>query len=153
VGLTRHPNDKWVTVPNVDEVVFAVPALDGSDAAEVLSYSPDVLVDAFDRALEVQKGRNKALSHKAPIFIALDESADGDLVASGLRSKAQWTTVIPMGSIRRLAAARGESFVEFRQRVHREFAQLQGLDVHEVDVEFIIKGLARAGKDKGSAQE
>jgi hypothetical protein len=141
VALTRHPDGKWVTVPNVDEVIFVVPAADGSDSAEVLSFRPSIVIDAFNHALDRLKRQNPALSYKAPVFVALDDATDDDFAtaSSALKEKAQWTKVISIDSVRR--SRQRESVREFRERVHREFAKLQGLDISDVAVEFTIKAM------------
>jgi hypothetical protein len=152
VGLTRHPDGSWVTVPNVDEVIFVVPTADGSDSAEVLSFLPSVVIDAFDHALDSQ---NPGLSYKAPVFVALDDATGGGAATAGsaLKSKAQWSKVIPLDSVRSKTSQR-ESIREFRERVHREFAKLQGLDVSDVAVEFTIKPMVTtSGKDDPEPDE
>jgi hypothetical protein len=145
VGLTRHPDGSWVTVPNVDEVIFVVPTADGSDLAEVLSFLPSVVIEAFDHALARLKLQNPALSHKAPVFVALDDATGGSPSSPGrpLKERAEWSEKISLDSVRRSKTSQRESLREFRERVHREFARLQGLDVSEVGVEFTIKPMVR----------
>jgi hypothetical protein len=137
VGLTRHPDGSWMTLPNVDEVLVAAPALDDPESAEVLSFDPEVLIRLFDQELAGREKHDPALSYKAPIFLALDPPArtGSGRMGSGLKERAQWHTTIPLASVARRRQERGESFVE---RVKREFAELNGVDVSKVVVEFRI---------------
>jgi hypothetical protein len=135
VGFNRHPDGRWITIPTVDEIVVAVPSTEDPSSAEVLSFDREVVIDACNAALSAQKRQYPELSHKAPIFIALDTSDKGrsSKVASGLTAKAKWRISIPLGTVR---TPRVESFIE---RVKREFADLNGVDVSRVVVEFTIK--------------
>jgi hypothetical protein len=135
VGFTRHPDGRWMTIPTVDEIVVAVPSPEEPGSAEVLGFDREVVIDACNAALAAQKRQYPELSHKAPIFIALDTPNKGrsSKVASGLAAKAKWRISIPLGTVR---TPRAESFIE---RVKREFADLNGVDVSRVEVEFTIK--------------
>ena len=73
VGLTRNSDGKWSTIPQMDEVLVAVPSGDERDLAEILSFDPDVLIRAFNAALKARQGENPDFKLKSPIFIALDE--------------------------------------------------------------------------------
>jgi hypothetical protein len=139
VGLTRHPDGRWMTIPNVDEVVVAVPSAEEPDSAEVLCFDSDVMIEAFDAALAARMKQDSKLSHKAPIFIALDHSAKGSSpnLQSGLKTKSKWRTLIPLSAVSMPSLARpsAEGFID---RVKREFAELNGVDVSKVVVEFRI---------------
>src|SRR4051812_20639579 len=65
IALTRD-SAGWVTLRKVDQVLCGIPADDGSDSVEVLSFDPKDLIDAGDAALAVQKEANPNLSDKAP---------------------------------------------------------------------------------------
>jgi hypothetical protein len=140
VGFNRHPDGRWITLPSVDEIVVAVPSAEEPSSAEVLSFDRDVVIDACNAALAAQKKEYPELSYKAPIFIALDTSDKNRSsdVASGLKEKAKWRVSIPLAAVRTqksTSAPRAESFIE---RVKREFADLNGVDVSKVMVEFRI---------------
>jgi len=131
VGLTRHPDGRWA---------------DDSGSAEVLSFKPTVLMAVFDTALKHLKKRSPNLSHKAPIFVRLDKprakgkanvtlGVDHD-VTWGLKDKAEWHTIVPLASVPGSPPA--ESTEGFIERVKREFAALNGVDVSKVVVEFRI---------------
>ena len=141
VGLMRHPSGKWRTVPRVGEVVVAVQALDDPKSAEVLGFTPAKLIRAFDAlAAKVDKGKSRKTAYKSPIFIALDPLAeDGDGLRSGLKGKAEWSRIMPLNSeAPDLQLAEGK--IGFIERVRREFAELNGVDVNRVFVNFHIVG-------------
>jgi hypothetical protein len=140
IGFTRHPDGRWTTISTVDEIVVAVPSAEEPSAAEVLSFDREVVIDACNAALAARKNEFPGLSHKAPIFIALDTSDKGPSpdVASGLKAKAKWRTSVSLAAVRArksTSATPAESFIE---RVKREFAELNGVDVSKVVVEFRI---------------
>jgi hypothetical protein len=90
----------------------------------------------FDAALAAQLKRHPDLSHKAPIFVSLDKvsgKAKTDLI-SGLQTKKQWREVLLLNSV----SPRGDAAVGFIERVKREFAELMGVDVSKVTVDFHI---------------
>jgi hypothetical protein len=131
VGLTRRPDGSWATIPRMDEVVVVVPSNDDSDTAEVLGFAPNVIIAAFDAALAALERANPDFSRKAPIFVDVDDV--------GLKAKAQWQTVLPLASVPRHLPSQTGSAVGFIERVRQEFAELHGVDVGNVTVEFRIK--------------
>jgi hypothetical protein len=134
VGFARRPDGRWVTLSKVDEVVIAVPAAE-PDFAEVFWFDSHTLIEAFDAALAVRQEEGRDLSRAAPIFVALDGESG---VASGLKSKARSRVTILRSELllRRLAnRAPVEGFID---RVKREFADMNGVDVSKVAVEFKI---------------
>ena len=140
VGLTRNLDGDWVTIPQMDEVIVVVPSADAPDLAEVLSFAPDAIVQAFDAALKARQKEQPDFSRKAPIFLALDEASRGRSVDinSGLKSKAQWQAFVPLASVPRNRLSQTASAVGFIERVRQEFADLHGVDVSKVAVEFRI---------------
>src|SRR5271163_4288399 len=45
VGLLRNDSGKWRTIPKVDLVVVAVPAVDDDQLIEVLAFARDALIE------------------------------------------------------------------------------------------------------------
>ncbi len=137
VGLTRHPDGRWITVPRMDQVITVVPAAEDPRLCEVFSFDARVLENAFDDALKTILEQNPNLSHKAPIFVGLD-AFDGPHrgVMSGLKSKAQWSISMPIVST--ASASQSKKKHGFIERVKREFAEINGVDVSKVVVEFRI---------------
>jgi hypothetical protein len=145
VGFIRDRQGNWRTIPKVDLVVVAVPADDkvrkrrSVEAIEVFGFDPKVLKREFDAALAAQLERHPDLSYKAPIFVSLDKvpgrassSSSSSSSSSVLKTKNLWREELPLNSM----ALHGD--VGFIERVKREFAELMGVDVSRVTVDFHI---------------
>ena len=136
VGLLRRYDDRnWRTIPKVHEVVVAVPSLrDPNSLIEVFCFDRQTVIAKFDAA--IKKAGKPSLSPKAPVFVALDDipqSGSGAL-AGGLGRQAKWREEIPKSITARLSN-QSDGFIE---RVKREFAERNGVDVAKVTVEFRI---------------
>jgi hypothetical protein len=134
IGLMRDHRGHWRTIPKVAMVVVAVPAVDDPASVEVFGFDPQVLIREFDAALDAQLERYPDLSHKAPIFVSLDKVSGKAKsgVFSGLMTKSQWREMLPLNSV----SPQEEANVGFIERVKREFAELMGVDVSKVSVDF-----------------
>ena len=106
----------------------------------MFSFDREVVIDACNAALAARKTEYPGLSHKAPIFIALDTSDKGNSpdVASGLKAKAKWRTSVSLAAVRTRKSASAPPAESFIERVKREFAELNGVDVSKVVVKFKI---------------
>jgi hypothetical protein len=138
IGFARHPDGHWMTIPNVDEIVVAVPSDEDPSSAEVFGFERDVMIKCCDAALAArEKGRAK-ISYKAPIFIALESNQrhPADPTA-GLKIKAKWRTLIPLASVTTESSS-AESTESFVERVKREFAKLTGVDVSKITLEIRV---------------
>ena len=136
VGLLRRDDDrKWRTIPKVRELVVAVPSLTNPDSLiEVLGFDSKTVIAQFDAAVE--KAGSRALSYKAPVFMALEDPQKGSgALAGGLGAKAKWRKIISVESIAAKLPDQSDGFIE---RVKREFAERNGVDVSKVVVEFRI---------------
>jgi hypothetical protein len=134
--LRRDDNRKWRTIPKVHEVVVAVPSLNNPESwIEVLVFDSKTMIAFFDAA--VKKAGSRALSHKAPVFVALDDSPQkgSGALAGGLKAKARWHKEISLESITAKLPDQSDGFIE---RVKREFAERNGVHVSKVIVEFRI---------------
>jgi hypothetical protein len=138
VGLTRHPDGTWMTVTKVDEVIVVVPSAHDPGSADVFSFSPATMMEAFDQELAAHQKRKPELSYKAPIFVALDDRRRGrtDIIV-GLKAKAQWHTTIPLASVAGSESSSSAAPSGFVERARLEFAQLNGVDVSRVMVEKV----------------
>jgi len=132
IGLTRDRKGNWRTIPKVAMVVVAVPAIDDPASVEVFGFDPKVLKREFDAALAAQLKRYPDLPHKVPIFVSLDKVSGK--AKSGLKTKSEWREVLLLNSV----GPRGDATVGFIERVKREFAELTGVDVSKVTVDFHI---------------
>jgi hypothetical protein len=136
VGLMRRDDGHWRTIPSVDEVVVAVPSEDMT-AIEVLGFDPDRMLEAFDAAF---KSRKIIQSSDAPIFVALDaEMKKGSKsLAANLKAKAKWTEKLMLDAHTLSSIPKSDSSDGFIERIKREFAERNGVDVSKVIVEFRI---------------
>jgi hypothetical protein len=140
VGFARYPNGDWMTILSVDEVVVATPSAEEPGSAEVLCFDSDVMKEAFDVALAERKMEYPNFSHKAPVFVALD-GADGTKsknVSVGLKAKAKWQVLIPLSAVSTDSTLSRPTAAGFIDRVKREFAEMNGVDVSKVVIEFKI---------------
>jgi hypothetical protein len=134
--LRRHDSPRWRTIPKVHEVVVAVPSLTNPDSSiEVLCFDSKTVIAIFDAAVE--KAGKRTLSHKAPVFVALDDvpQKGSGALAGGLGAQAKWREEISVESIAAKLPDQSDGFIE---RVKREFAERNGVDVSKVVVEFRI---------------
>jgi hypothetical protein len=145
VGLVRSSDGLWRTIPSVGEVLVVAPSVDDPALAEVFGFNPKTLMKIFDAALAAQLKRMPKLSLKAPVFVSLDKKERGkerpqDRVSliSGLKTEAQWTLVLPIPSVAPFEHPLSGADTGFIERVKREFAQLNGVDVSKVRVNFFI---------------
>ena len=113
-------------------------AQDNPNLAEVFGFEPEVLIRAFDAlAAKTLAGKSREKALKAPIFIALDHQLDDkDDLRSNLKKKSSWSTIVPLKPPNTAA----EGNVGFVERVKREFAELNGVDISKVLVNFQIIG-------------
>jgi hypothetical protein len=132
LAVTRHPDGRIAILSKVDEVAAVCPALDMPGHLEVLAFDKNVVLEAAEHAFARQRERYPDVSPKSPVFISLDEP-------EGLGGKVRWRKVVPITAPMQEAP----SMAEFRDRVHRDFAALQGLPLEEVSVEFRILTPAR----------
>ena len=139
VGLTRHLDGRWSTIPRMDEVIVVAPADNDLDSAEVLGFAPDAIIRVFNAVLKARQTEKSDFSNKAPIFVSLDQVSQGRPAESGLKAKAQWRTIVPLASVPRQRLSQAGPAVGFIERVRQEFADLHGVDVSKVTVEFHIK--------------
>ena len=132
--LRREDNGKWRTIPKMHEVVVAVPSRTNTESIEVLCFDAKTVIELFDAAVE--KAGSRAQSFKTPVFVALEDPQKGSsALAGGLGTKAKWREEIPLPSIAAKLPDQSDGFVE---RVKREFAARNGVDVSKVVVEFRI---------------
>jgi hypothetical protein len=135
LGLVRRSDGQWRTITKVGEVIVSAPS-NNQNQVEILSFDPKLLAEIFDDAVKA-KGDQRS-DFRLPVFIPLDdkESKFGS-VLRGLSTRAQWRKAITPNEdmLRRASQARGLGFIE---RVKREFAELNGVDVSKVVVDFRI---------------
>jgi hypothetical protein len=137
LGLVRRSDGQWRTIMRVGQVIVSTPSSNNPNNLDVFSFDPKLLMEIFDDAVKA-KGDQRS-DFRLPVFIALDdkESKSGS-VLPGLSARAQWRKTITPNEdmLRRTSQSRaGLGFIE---RVKREFAEINGVDVSKVVVDFRI---------------
>lgn len=129
---------------------------------EVHAFNPTDVQTAFRTNLAARKASNPALSHNAPIFVCLDRMERGVPAdtGSGLKEKALWSTSLPFPGVAAGSStakaepssteapeekfdagfqpSKRETAEGFAARVRQEFADLMGVSVEKVRVEFHV---------------
>ncbi|MCX7306530.1 MAG: hypothetical protein NTZ72_00660, partial [Afipia sp.] len=124
VGLMRDEHGDWRTVPDVDQVVIAVPADTSGSSIEVLGFDAKDIVAAFDAAARHQIG----LAVGSPVFVSLDAlKSKNKQTTAGLKKKAKWTKTIPLDekSLASMNIRAGEQGLI--ERFKRDLAELHGV--------------------------
>jgi hypothetical protein len=147
-SVSRRADGEIATLTNADEAAVVAPAIDDSDNVEIYAFDPKVVIEAAKKEITARKALYPTISDKGPIFLSLD-AYQSDSVP--LASKARWKKVlalreIPRSRLRPEASATGSSVLAFRERVHREWAELLGMPEDEVAVDLHILG--RRGKSR-----
>jgi hypothetical protein len=153
IGISRHQwSGNWFEVPGLNEVIVVSPSLDDPMVADVFGFDAQKLIKIFDLLDTRRNGpftEDRELNF--PIFVALDPQ-DGDesnSISSNLIAEASWeervslagslasTSIGLVGSetVPARAANPSEPKVNhdgFLERVRREYAELNGVDVRKV---------------------
>jgi hypothetical protein len=140
IGCTRRLDGEWSTLPKMDEVIVVVPSTDDPALVEVFSFDPQVVVSALNKALDAEKARRPNLSYKVPIFIALDDLRRGPKkeMTQGIKHACNWSELASLSEEPTAADGRTEPVGQFIERVKREYALLNKVDVSKVRVAFTI---------------
>ncbi len=154
VALLRTPSGRWRTIPRVDLVLVAVPAED-APAAEVLAFDKDTLIGVFDATVRAtEKERRSKLSLKIPVFIPLDDVKPSKTkeLRPGLKAKAVWRAVIPLGQLAAQGSATSnidDHRARFFEHIKQQVANFIGLDVSKIDLEIRIESLRPSRRRAG----
>jgi hypothetical protein len=133
----RREDGRWRTFPDVDLIVVAVPARGKANTIEVLGFSPRTVMEFMDATL---KELSRNAPYDEPVIVALDgrTRSGAPTALSGLKSSAKWQHILSTDDPLLKEAIRSDTPEGFIQRVKREFAELNGVDVSKVAVEFKI---------------
>jgi hypothetical protein len=140
LSFSRLSEREWRTLRSVDLVLAVVPSQNSSQIFEVLAFKSKVLKSVFNKALLTLKRLERIPSLEVPIFVPLDKDPGKNFGhgLSGLREQAEWTVSVGAEALKsQLFNSHSESFIE---RVKREFAEINEVDVSRVLVEFKILG-------------
>ena len=142
VALLRTPLGKWRTITRVDLVLVAVPA-DDAPAVEVLAFEPDVLLEVFDATAQAIEGNKRNTARfKVPFFIPLDDVKASKTKGArpGLKSKAAWCAVVPLGELSMQPGASGteDHRDRFFEHMKKQIADYVGVDVSKIKLQISI---------------
>ncbi len=135
IGLLRKKSGQWRTIPDVDEVVVAVPLDYSKKSIEVIGFDPKDILKAFNAALK----HHKDLSADAPIFVSLDSDNKGPAYPTALLTKkAKWKATFEIDGKTLKSLQGNENQIGLIARFKREFAELNGVDESKVEIQFRI---------------
>jgi len=138
LSFSKRSQDEWATLPSVDLVLAVIPAEKNTGYFEVIAFDSKVLTAAFDKAWKPLERAKRAVSFEMPIFIPLDSGSRKNLGhdLSNLKVDAVWSVNFGPDAIKaRTLVGDAETFLD---RVKREFAERNEVDVSKVVVEFRI---------------
>jgi hypothetical protein len=138
VSFTKQSKSRWRTASAVDLVVAVVPALNAQNI-EVLAFDAPPLVAMFEKAWKALEKAGRSLSFEIPIFVPLDEVSRKNVGhdIANLKALAIWSVHLSPEEAR--ARSSMESPETFYDRIKREIAERNGVDVSKVEFEFRIK--------------
>jgi hypothetical protein len=103
-----------------------------------MSFKPNTLIDIFNDALN--KRPNLKSDYRIPVFMPLETKRlkSTGAIISGLKKESEWSDLIKPDEEMLRKSAEQLSARSFIERVKREFAEINGVDVSKVVVEFRI---------------
>jgi len=137
LSFTVQTNGRWRGL-SVDLVLAVVPAEKNSESIEVLAFDSKVLRGCFDKAFKGLEQADRSSRFEMPIFVPLDKESRKNVGhgVSNLKEMALWTVRVGADELKlKTSSAAAETFID---RVKREFAEKNEVDVSKVVVEFRI---------------
>lgn len=138
LSFSRLSNGNWRTLQSVQLVLGVVPDDESAGDVAVLAFESKTLKSWFGKALKALEDAGRSPGFEVPIFIPLDEKFKKNVGHNivGLKKAALWSVRIGVKQLEE--QSRGEDFETFIDRVKREFAERNEVDVSKVSVEFRI---------------
>jgi hypothetical protein len=116
--------------------LVAVPSETSPDQIEVFQFEKQILEDVFNAALAEMESVGKAPANEIPIFVPLDGRTTRSLGHSINSVKNRGTChLVNVSDLAQFKEGLDSGFVA---RVRREFAELIGVEVSKVVVEFRV---------------
>ena len=136
LGFSRLSDGNWRTFQGVQLVLCVVPAEKSADDFDVFAFDSKTLGIWFGKALEALEKAARAPELHVPIFIALDEKSKKNLGHNigGLKDEAVWSASISKKQIEDQSPS--EDLEELIDRIKRELAKRNKVDVSRVSVEL-----------------
>lgn len=138
LGFSRLSDGGWRTLQSVEMVLCVVPDDKSSGDFVVLAFDARKLTTEFDKALKALEKEKRAPELDIPIFIPIDNQSKKNVGhnIAGLKDAAAWS--LPISSKQLEDYRLNEDLETFIERVKREFAERNEVDVSKVSVEFRI---------------
>jgi hypothetical protein len=138
LSFTMQTNAQWRTLDYVNLVLAVVPAAKNSEIVEVLAFDSTALKGRFDIASKGLERADRSSSFEMPIFIPIDKESRKNVghSVSNLKEIALWSVSVSAAAMK--VKTSGDSAGTFIDRVKREFAERNEVDVSKVVVEFRI---------------
>jgi hypothetical protein len=138
LSFTMQTNSHWRTLDNVDLVLAVVPVAKNSEFVEVLAFDAAALKARFDLASKGLGRADRSSSFEMPIFIPIDKVSRKNVghSVSNLYEIKLWTASVSAAAMK--VKTSDDSQGTFIDRVKREFAERNEVDVSKVVVEFRI---------------
>jgi hypothetical protein len=138
ISFSRLASGEFRTLGRVHLVLAVVPDEKNSNDLAVIAFDSKILRGWYSRALKALDRAGRTPDLEVPIFIPLDEQSRKNVghSVSGLKKAALWSVCIEAEKLKDLHLS--ESTETFLDRVKREFAERNEVDVSKVFVEFRI---------------
>jgi hypothetical protein len=138
LSFTMQTNAQWRALSNVDLVLAVVPAAKNSENVEVLAFDSTALIGRFNIASKGLERADRSSSFEMPIFIPIDKESRKNVGhgVSNLKEIALWS--VNVRAVAMKIKTSDDSSGTFIDRVKREFAERNEVDVSKVVVEFRI---------------
>ena len=121
-----------------DLVILVAPAEKNWESMEVLAFKSTVLKRRFNEALKSLKESERSSHFELPVFLPLDKGSRKNVGhgVSNLKASALWIVRVAAAELKlKMTGSVPETFID---RVKREFAERNDVDVSKVVVEFRI---------------
>jgi hypothetical protein len=127
--------------------VAVVPARNDTDHIEIIWFDTHKLLPKFDKAWKALEKAGRSLNFDMPVFIPLDGASKknvGHNVAN-LKALQTWSVCLSKEDVEKRVSSEtrsptpAQTAQAFFERVKREYAELNGVDFDQVEIEFRIK--------------
>jgi hypothetical protein len=138
IGFSRLSDGNWRTLRSVHWVLSVVPDDESRTDFVIFAFEAKTLTNWFNKALKGLEKAKRAPELDVPIFIPLDEQSKKNVGHNivGLKKAVLWSAPIGLKQLENQSL--DESSETFIDRVRREFAERNEIDVSKVAVEFHI---------------
>lgn len=140
LGWMRNDEGEWRGIDDGQLIIAAVlDSKEPSSAATIYALKPEDVRKAFDDNLAAREAAGP-LKKTAPVFVCMGEPVTKGPAAVGgnLGAKAMWKLETPLDATEPAPSKTKETKEGFAARVRQEFADLIGVSVDMVSVDFKV---------------